>query len=118
MVVKKIIISLSLVASFAVQAEELASRSYDFYPQQPVSLENPLIWSLEARCTMSTDGEHVLSGTMKRKSGSINGQRLKQGQSTFVLVHNKDEIQIAADARAKIEITNNGTTKVRATCRI
>ena len=115
MVVKSII-GISLLASFAAQAENLASKTYKFLPQHPVSLENPLPWYLEAHCSMITDKENMLYGVMKKKKGSINGKTLKQGESMSVLIKNNEMLHIGADAGAKIEIVNNGESLITAVC--
>lgn len=108
-----------LIASPTLSADDIISRTYEFEPGIPLSIDNPLFWQLDTLCTIEIkDPEILLTGVMKRKNGEINGLVLKQGESVSVLVKNKDVMHIIADFGARVEITNQGPSVVVATCRI
>lgn len=118
MTIKKCFICLfSLVLCTATYAEDLLSRKFEFKPGQPQTLDNPLWWQVNIKCAITTvDAEDVLSGVVKKKSATLNGQVLKEGDRTAILVKNDDILHIIADSGAKIEITNTGTSVVKAKC--
>lgn len=108
-----------LLLSKSLNAENLISRTYEFEPDKPQIIDNPLFWKLDTWCDIETnENEDLLAGVMKKKNGEINGNILKEGQSISILVRNKDKMHILADVGAKVEITNLGTSIVIATCKI
>lgn len=98
-------------------AQGMASRSYEFPPNKPTAVDNPVFWELSVKCKMNTpDAENLLIGKMKKKSGKINGVKLKEGQETSVVIKNNDTLHIVSDGSARVEITNKGNSTVKARC--
>ena len=106
-----------LFSPLPLYAETFISRTYEFAPNKPVVLENPLFWGVNLICSMDIkDSETFITGLMKKNGGEINGQTLKEGQSVTVLLRHKDILTITAERRAKVEITNQGVSTVVANC--
>src|SRR3989338_10787495 len=105
----------TLLSSSSIYAQEGLSQTYEFYPNQSTEVENPLCWTLDTQCEITTpDMQDSLTGTMIKKNGSINGVKLNQGESLTVIVHKGDQLHIRADYRAKMLITNHGYSLVKA----
>lgn len=113
------IIAGAFLTTTAAQATEGLSQTYEFYPNIPTQVENPLFWTLDTLCTISTPDERdSLTGKMMRKTASLNGSKLKTGESMVLDVHHADVLHIRADYGAKIQITNHGYSLVKAECKI
>ena len=87
---------------------------YDFLPDNPVDISNPLLWKISASCTLHDDQENTIQGRMIKGTGSLNGINVGEGLS--VSVKDGDQLKITASALAKVEITNKGTSNVHADC--
>jgi len=112
-------ISLLIVGSMTLHAESTVSRTYEFEPNRPNAIDNPLFWQLDTQCLIVTmEGENLLKGTMKRNNATINGRYLSEGESTTLTVRNKEFMHIVADRGARVEIINFGKKTVTATCKI
>lgn len=96
---------------------------YEFPPNQPVTVSNPLFFSIEARCKMINKQQDViLKFSMLKKSGILQNLRsgevyhLSTGQSAKTSVLNNDVIEIKAKGFAKVEFINTGTHTINAKC--
>mgnify|MGYP000287742358 CR=1 FL=1 len=88
---------------------------YVFVPNKPVTIKNPLFWSVSATCTLTTqDASDTLSGKMLSGSGKLNGKDVGSGLS--VQVKNDDKLKIWASGRAEVQITNLGQSPITANC--
>ena len=89
--------------------------SYDFAPNSPVSISNPLLWSINASCNLKTsDTSDVINAKMNRGTGKVNGNAI--GSGSAVSVKNTDILTIQASALAQVQLTNTGATNVHADC--
>ncbi|MDP1604546.1 MAG: hypothetical protein Q8M03_14915 [Legionella sp.] len=114
---KGLLCVLGLLLSHSTFAMDFVSRNYEFKPGIPQAVENPVWWQLHISCAITaTDDADVLTGIMKKKSASINGVVLKEGESTSLSVKNGDMMYIVIDASARVEITNYGKSTVKAKC--
>jgi hypothetical protein len=108
---------LALLLSPSAFAMDFITRNYEFKPGIPLAVNNPVWWQLQISCAITTtDDADILTGIMKKKSASINGVVLNEGDSTTLAVKNGDTMLIISDASARIEITNNGKSLVKAKC--
>lgn len=99
------------------QAADIVSRTFEFHPNNKTAVDNPAFWQITVKCQITTpDAENLLVGEMNRKSGKINGQPLKEGETTSLVVKNHDVMYITADALARVNITNKGHSTVVAKC--
>jgi len=88
---------------------------YDFAPNTPVQISNPLVWSVSASCHVHTaDPTDDLAGTMVSGTGSLNGKDV--GKGLTLTVKDGDSFTISASAWAEVEITNKGVTTLHADC--
>ena len=101
------------------QGYSFISRTYRFPPNQPVTIQNPLLWDLDTHCKISSnDSADSLEGTMIQRNGRINGTKLTQGQNLSVTVHPNEDFHLQADYKAVVQIINHGESTVSAKCRI
>jgi len=90
--------------------------TFDFLPNTPQTINNPLFWSISASCALTlTDASDVIKGVMTAGSGSLNGQDVPAGGLSLT-VKNGDTLAITASAEAGVEITNIGANTVHAQC--
>jgi hypothetical protein len=89
---------------------------YDFAPNTPVTIANPLLWSISASCHLhTTDAADQIQGSMLKGSGKIDGKDVpKDGLS--VTIANNDTLTISASALASVKIVNTGKATVSADC--
>jgi hypothetical protein len=88
---------------------------YNFLPNQPVQINNPLLWTVKANCKIITiDKSDVLKANMKYGTATLNGNVVKDGIE--VNLKNGDSLAITASSRAQVVITNNGANRVTASC--
>lgn len=93
------------------------SLEYSFLPNQPQTISNFFIWSIDAHCIVSSESsDNELNITALSKKGKINDLPLSSGQSMKINVHPNDVLRIMAEPGAKVEITNLGQFLVKATC--
>ncbi len=89
--------------------------SYNFEPNKPLDISNPLLWTVKAKCKIqTTDESDTLKGVMKKGTGTLNGQSV--GAGVNLELKNGDSLLITASALASVEITNLGTNVVAAKC--
>lgn len=105
-----------LFVSTGLHAEEYISKKYTFLREQPEIVDNPLLWSASFRCVIATETDAKLTGFMRKKSGSLEGVKLKEGESTDVVVSNGQTLHLSAEGRAQVEITNHSDVVVKAEC--
>jgi hypothetical protein len=90
--------------------------SFDFTPNIPKSIPNPLGSSISLKCTISsTDSSDVMFGVMKSGVGKVNGIIVPAAGISFT-VKNGDVVAIEGDAGSEVSITNKGNTNVHADC--
>jgi hypothetical protein len=89
--------------------------NYDFQPNIPVDINNPLLWQIKAKCSIkATDDSDQVKGVMKKGTGTLNGQSV--GSGVELTLKNGDTLSLTASALAAVEITNLGTNTVSASC--
>jgi len=118
---KKLVFCASLAmgvnSTYASQYAMTIDQSYQFPPNVKQSISNPVFWKVTLSCKVSTpDSEDKLYAKVTKKSGKINGQKLKVGETLTLPVKNGDTFTIEADGSAKVEITNLGHSLVKAKC--
>ena len=90
--------------------------SFDFQPQSPKSIPNPVGVDLNLKCTIkSSDATDTLFGRMVTGSGSVNGQSIPASGLTFT-VKNGDSFSIQSSAGSEVSIVNKGSNLVHADC--
>lgn len=90
---------------------------YELPPQNPQVMVNFLFAPIKATCTIVSDSlENPLEITMLKKSGVLNGSKLKQGESVEFLVQNGDVFVFTIESGAKVQLLNKGEEKIRANC--
>ncbi len=90
---------------------------YDLVPNQPQIFTNYMFWMVEANCKItSQDESDDLQISALAKKGKINNIPLSAGQSIQITVHSRENLKIAADSGAKVEIINLGQHTVKASC--
>ncbi|STX51347.1 Uncharacterised protein [Legionella busanensis] len=113
---------LSLIAialSSSCFATDLASRHYEFKPNEAKVLTNPFIWQLTMKCKLSTkSNKNILSALMLKYTGTVNNHVLKEGERVSLRVKNNGSLNISVAGSAMVEITNQGSTSVTANCEI
>ncbi|WP_419421066.1 hypothetical protein ACNVED_07155 [Legionella sp. D16C41] len=116
---KGLISLMALTLSASSYATDLASRHYEFEPNQAKILTNPFVWQLSMKCKLVTkSNKNVLTAVMLKHSGKVNNHALKEGQHVSIKVKNNDDLTISVDASAEVEITNHGSSTVVANCEI
>ncbi len=115
---RKIIKQLIVLAMMSLICKSLKFEdigNYEFEPNKPVDISNPLLWSIKASCKISTtDESDNLKGVMKKGSGTLNGQSV--GTGVELELKNGDILTITATSLASVEITNLGINTVSASC--
>lgn len=93
-----------------------ASKGYSFKPGETISLENPVIFSMNFKCTMHTVGMNNMEVIVKEKSVTVNGHKLSKGEKLVHPVSEGTTMRFSADGRASVDLTNRGQTVVEADC--
>ncbi|WP_131781662.1 hypothetical protein [Legionella gresilensis] len=110
---------IAIALSSVCFATDLASRQYEFKPNEAKVLTNPFIWQLTMKCNLSTqDKENTLTAVMLKYTGTVNNHVLKEGESVSLSVKNNSELTISVAGSAMVEITNQGNSSVMANCEI
>ncbi|STX28954.1 Uncharacterised protein [Legionella beliardensis] len=118
---QKGLISLAaLVLSSATYATDLlATRHYEFEPNQGKVLTNPFLWQLTMTCTLSTqDEKSSLTAHMLKYTGIVNNHVLKEGEEVSLDIKDQDTLNISVDGSAQVEITNHGASVITADCEL
>ena len=112
----KLTLVLTLSLSSIMSKKFRSIGHYDFAPNTPVKIDNPLLWGISASCHLHTvDAADQIKGSMLKGSGKIDGKDVpKEGLS--VTVANNDTLTIYATALASVNIINTGTSTVSADC--
>jgi hypothetical protein len=104
-------------SSIEYQFQSTPTAEYELLVNEPLVIANVFMFTVKAKCTiLSKEQDVLLSIKALRKSGSVNGMNLSQGDSTTLMVHPKDVIHMTATAGAKVELLNQGTETVKASC--
>lgn len=83
----------------------------------PKVFPNVFMWTVKGHCTVISDEQdNYLSFKALRKTGSVNGIQLTEGNSLSLIVHPNETISVTADPNAKVEIVNTGLNTVKAIC--
>jgi len=118
-VVVCVALALGINAANASQYAMTIDQNYQFPPNEKQSISNPLFWKVTISCKVATpDSEDKLYAKVIKKSGKINGQKLKKGETLTLPVKNGDKFTIEADGSAKVEITNLGHSLLKAKCSV
>lgn len=124
------LISLGIVVSvFATPSHALKPEIYigqangvEFVlpPNEAQIFTNIFMWTINANCQMQCDKNEVNTVQFKvlKKSGSLNGESLKTGDSRTIDIHSKDEMIISANPSGKVELKNIGKTTIHAYCNV
>ena len=92
---------------------------YIFPINEPQVLSNPIIFTIKAVCTITSNNEsNLLSFSVLRKSGTFNGNKIMAGDSMSYVVHNDETISITALPGAQVELINLGEETMVATCSV
>ncbi|ODN42420.1 hypothetical protein BGC07_05080 [Piscirickettsia litoralis] len=105
------VLGLFTAASYATPQ---ISSTYTFEPNKPVTINNPLFFSISASCKISVANPVTLHGVMLKGSGKLNGKNVGSGLDE--IVNNGDVMSISASGLAKVQITNTGSDTVTADC--
>jgi hypothetical protein len=112
--------SFSKLAEISKVIEELTLNDlgdFDFPPNKPVEISNPLLWTVSAICDLKTaDSNDSVIGEMLKGNGSLDGKDI--GKGTELSVKNGDAMTIGASSWAKVRITNKGQNTIHARCRL
>lgn len=93
------------------------SLSYELPVNVPQVFVNPLLWSIKATCVVNeADENHDLDVSGLSRNSTINGSPLTQGQVITLCIRTGDAIQIYAPPAAKVELTNRGSSVIKARC--
>ncbi len=113
MIKQLIVLAVITLSCKSLKFEDIGN--YEFEPNKPVDISNPLLWSIKASCKISTtDESDHLKGVMKKGSGTLNGQSV--GAGVELDLKNGDTLTITATYLASVEITNLGSNTVSASC--
>ncbi|MGQ3887430.1 hypothetical protein ACQUW5_00175 [Legionella sp. CNM-1927-20] len=116
---KGLISLIAIALSGSCFATDLASRQYEFKPNEAKVLTNPFVWQLTMKCNLSTqDKQNTLTAVMLKYTGTVNNHILKEGESVSLRVKNNSDLTISVAGSAMVEITNHGTSSVLANCEI
>lgn len=108
-----------LLLSTSGYSSNLASRHYEFAPNQAIVLANPFPWQLNMNCNLSTTADkNMLSTVMLKATGTVNGHPLNEGDHVNLEVKNQDHLTISVAVGAQVQITNQGTAAVTANCEL
>lgn len=90
---------------------------YILLPHEPIIIPNVWMWPVSGSCVIkSKKPESLLTFKVLTKSGSLNGEELKKGDTASLIVHNKETFYITAQPGARVEIVNESEHEVRAYC--
>lgn len=86
-------------------------------PQSGKMIENNYMWSLNATCQIQCkkNAQRIVVSVIKNSS-KVNGKSLSKGQKTTFIVHNHDAISVSAEPGAKVNVRNEGSDLVQASC--
>lgn len=126
---KKMLVSLSLAVSvlatpvYALPEIYLGQSSgieFVIPPNDAQVFTNVFMWTINANCEIECDKgtTNTVQFKVLKKSGSLNGESLKSGDSRSVDVNSKDEMHISAHPGAKVELKNIGKTAIHAYCNV
>lgn len=93
--------------------------TYEFLlpANEPQIFTNTFFWTIESKCVIISDQEeNPFSFTVLRKTGSLNGVPLAQGNSVDIVVHPGELLYITAASGGRVELLNRGENLVKASC--
>jgi hypothetical protein len=86
-------------------------------PNDPQIFYNFLLWRVKGNCEVISDvPENPLSFTMLSNKGTLNGVEFSPGDSLYLVATAGQRFELSADPRAKVEVTNLGTTTIKMKC--
>lgn len=112
--------SLLTSASFAMNHELAPNLSADFElaVDKPELFTNYTMFTVNAVCTIqSIDEDDIVHVKAVKRTGAINGQAIKAGDTLDVNVHNGDKLTLSAQSAAQVELTNKGNNPLKAMCK-
>lgn len=93
------------------------SNDYKLVPNVPQVFDNFIFYTISASCVMSTKhGDQELEVTVLRKSGSLNGKKLSQGDSETLMVKDGQKITFSIESTGKVKLVNKGEHDIKASC--
>ncbi|MGL5742977.1 MAG: hypothetical protein ACRCXC_10805 [Legionella sp.] len=116
---------LCIAASFSTSSYSMESHSLiqgttfevELPPNTAQLFVNYMFWTVETNCKIDTeDQSNNLYVEAMVKKGKVNDVPVSAGDKLTITVHQNDNLRISADSGAKVQITNLGEHKVKATC--
>jgi hypothetical protein len=107
---------LFICAALATSSVYAQHMDFNLAPKASKVVKNPYLWTLSATCTITSKDKNKISVHVLGNTGVVNGKNLTVGQSTSVLVENKDSISVSAEPGAQVTLHNMSDDAVQATC--
>ncbi len=86
-------------------------------PGEPLVVANQFYWTINAKCVVSSVAEeNTLAVSFLRKTGTVNGQTLTEGDELNFILMNNEVLNIMAPPGSKVQLINLGSEEVRASC--
>ena len=90
---------------------------YELPINDPQVFSNVFMWTVKASCTIkSTEANNIVSFKVLRKTGSINNRNLSSGDVMTLTLQPREVVYITALPGAKVELLNQGSTTIVASC--
>ncbi|WP_133127862.1 hypothetical protein [Legionella nagasakiensis] len=106
-----------LVCLFTIHA--YAQKMIKLAPKESKSLTNHYAWTLNATCNVQNDNtKSKIRVSILNNKGKVNGRNLSQGQATFLMLKNNDQISVSAEPGTRVYLVNVGASPVQATCSV
>lgn len=85
-------------------------------PKDSKIFENNYGITVHAVCKIQCAKSDKIQVRIINNQGAINGKNLSNGESTSLVIHNQDAIQVAAEPGTKVSLTNLSNEKIQASC--
>ena len=90
---------------------------YELPVSDPQVFSNIFMWTVKASCIIkSNEPNNTISFRILRKTGTINDINLTLGDTMTLIFHPQDTVYITALPGAKVELINQGSAAIIASC--
>lgn len=113
------VIGLSMLVTIALLplSSEVQAMELNIAPKESKVLTNNSLWTLNATCTIQTNqaSQKLVVNAIKNES-HVNGEKLHCGQKKSIQVRNHEHLSVSAEPGAEVNIVNQGSGAILATC--
>jgi len=106
-----------ILAACLMQSAHATTIELKLEPHHSQGIENSYAFTINATCTIKVNkNNNKIRFDVAKNSGTINGKKLSDGQSTSITVENQDQIVVNAAPDTKVTVYNLSDNTVTATC--